>query len=296
MSDRGPQEFAPGVYRLLVGQGALRANVYLIHAGGGPDPAAAPSDAAPSDRDHGDWVLVDTGVHGCASEIRHAADTLFGPDTPPAAILITHAHPDHVGSAAALARHWDCPVYLHPEEVRMVGGDPDHFRRHSFSLDRWLILPLLRLGGRRHLKAIMERDGLREFAAALEDDAASETHGALPQSAARTRSFLVPGLPDWEAVATPGHTPGHLVLFRARDKVLISGDSVVTKAGPFMSLVGRRPPLSRSPWYFTWNQRRARSSLLTLAELEPEVIAGGHGRPLRDTGLAARLRSMAAKR
>jgi glyoxylase-like metal-dependent hydrolase (beta-lactamase superfamily II) len=38
----------------------------------------------------------------------------------------------------------------------------------------------------------------------------------------------VPGLPGWEPVSTPGHTPGHLSFFRASDHVLITGDAIVT--------------------------------------------------------------------
>ncbi len=38
----------------------------------------------------------------------------------------------------------------------------------------------------------------------------------------------LPGLPDWEAVPTPGHTPGHVAFFRRSDRVLITGDALVT--------------------------------------------------------------------
>ena len=306
MSARVPQEFAPGVYRLLVGQGALRANVYFVRAEpqagskagaeAGPGTRAAdgnPTSAATCAATRADWTLVDTGVPGCDIEIREAADVLFGPGARPTAILVTHAHPDHVGSAAALARYWECPVYLHPEEVRMIGGDAEHFRRHSFTLDRWLILPLLRLGGRRHIRSLMQRDGLREFAIALQHAGAAT--GATSGVHLRDVAFPVPGLRGWEALPTPGHTPGHIVLFRAEDGVLLSGDAVVTKAGPLASLPGGRSPLSRAPWYFTWNRGKAGRSLLMLAALDPAVIAGGHGAPLRDTGLAGRLRALATK-
>ena len=38
----------------------------------------------------------------------------------------------------------------------------------------------------------------------------------------------VPGLPDWQAIPTPGHTPGHVAFFRSKDRVLITGDAVLT--------------------------------------------------------------------
>ncbi len=71
---------------------------------------------------------------------------------------------------------------------------------------------------------------------------------------------------------------------------------MVTKAEPFSALLGKRATLSRSPWYFNWNLGQARHSLLKLADLEPLVIAGGHGSPREGTDLGARLRALAAGR
>src|SRR5690349_11272618 len=48
------------------------------------------------------WILVDAGLPGAASRIIQAADELFGPDSAPAAIVLTHGHFDHVGSLREL--------------------------------------------------------------------------------------------------------------------------------------------------------------------------------------------------
>ena len=48
---------------------------------------------------------------------------MFGADTPPASILLTHSHLDHDGAALPLARLWNCPVYLHPDELPLATGD-----------------------------------------------------------------------------------------------------------------------------------------------------------------------------
>jgi glyoxylase-like metal-dependent hydrolase (beta-lactamase superfamily II) len=265
------------------------------------------------------WALVDTGVTGCAPQISAAAAALFGPGSRPAAILITHSHPDHVGSAAELARTWGRPVYLHPDEFPMVLGDVDVFRRNTFPLDRWLILPLLRLGGTKRIEAIASRDGLCDLARVLEvgapdDESARVPHGAsgAADSAPRAEGAIgqahralqvagdagargpVPGIPGWQAIPTPGHTVGHVAFFRPEDRVLLSGDAVVTRPGPLASLLGRDPGLALSPWYFTWDRAAARESAVKLAALEPRVIAGGHGRPLRGPHLAEELRTLAA--
>jgi len=56
-----------------------------------------------------DWVLVDTGIIGMAGRIRRAAAKRFGADVPPAAIVLTHAHFDHVGTLEELGRAGLCP-------------------------------------------------------------------------------------------------------------------------------------------------------------------------------------------
>jgi glyoxylase-like metal-dependent hydrolase (beta-lactamase superfamily II) len=280
-----PSEFAPGAYQMPVGNGPLRANVYFVRAGA--ESGAGVRSAAPAA-----WVLIDTAVPGSGPEIRAAAESLFGGGAAPATILVTHAHPDHIGSAAELARVWQCPVYLHAEDVRMVGGDIGHFWRHSFTLDRWLMLPILRAAGKRHIQTIMARGGLREFALPLQGAAAPQGGGAYAPPDSRP-AMPVPGLPDWQAIPTPGHTPGHVAFFRGQDRVLIAGDAVVTVVDPLSALLGKHAVLSQPPWYFTWNRREARLSIARLAELEPLVIAGGHGRPQVGSAVAAKLHELA---
>lgn len=58
-----------------------------------------------------------------ASRIERAAESLFGAGSRPAAILLTHDHPDHEGSALRLARTWDGAVYMHPKELPIATGD-----------------------------------------------------------------------------------------------------------------------------------------------------------------------------
>jgi hypothetical protein len=92
----------------------------------------------------------------------------------------------------------------------------------------------------------------------------------------------IPGLPDWEYLHTPGHAPGHISLFRSSDKVLISGDAVVTtKAESALSTIFQFRKISGPPKYFTSDWLSAASSVQLLANLEPEIIASGHGRPMR---------------
>lgn len=184
------------------------------------------------------WVLIDAGWADDWSRIEQAARSLPGAGPRPAVILLTHCHPDHDGSARWLARTWDCPVYMHPDELPIAAGDFAAMAACAHPLDRWVILPQLRAMGRRRREAVLARGSLGAAARAFEP------------------STEVPGLPGWECIPTPGHTPGHVSFFRPADRVLIAGDALVTlKINSWTGLLLQRPGLSGPPWYTTWNRQ-----------------------------------------
>jgi glyoxylase-like metal-dependent hydrolase (beta-lactamase superfamily II) len=204
----------------------------------------------------GTWVLVDTMWRGRAGLISSAAETLFGAGARPRAIVLTHVHPDHAGSASELARRWDVTVYAHPGELplppagRIIGALAGVERN-------WMFPP--------------GQPGLSP----IDPDAG------------------VPGLPDWQVIPTPGHTPGHLALFREADRALIAGDAVLTvnlnSPGDALS---QRHTLGGLPRFATWNWRAATESVAELARLEPGVLAPGHGRPMASPVLAPAMRAL----
>ncbi|MES2461633.1 MAG: MBL fold metallo-hydrolase, partial [Armatimonadota bacterium] len=75
----------------------------------------------PEARDQ-NWVLIDAGVPGSTRSILHAAEERFGPDRPPAAIIMTHGHFDHVGALKNLVERWRVPVYAHALEMPYLNG------------------------------------------------------------------------------------------------------------------------------------------------------------------------------
>ncbi len=102
----------------------------------------------------------------------------------------------------------------------------------------------------------------------------------------------VPGLPDWQAVPTPGHSPGHVAFFRTKDRVLITGDIVLTvDLNSVLGLLGRRR-VAGPPYISTWNWPAAKNSVATLARLSPKVLACGHGAPMTGLQAAADLASL----
>jgi glyoxylase-like metal-dependent hydrolase (beta-lactamase superfamily II) len=267
-------QVAGGVHVLEAGAGILRSNVYFVRSSSG-------------------WVLIDTGQSGCEHRIRRAAGELFEGGGPPAAILLTHIHPDHSGAAPGLARAWDCPVYVHPDELRLATADASTYfatygrysagsrRWRPPALDRWVLLPLMHLMPRARRDSLLDEQSLRDRARALDAGGA------------------VPALPGWEAVPTPGHTPGHVAYFRGSDGLLIAGDAVVTVelnslSGLLLWALGRREQrLSGPPWYFTWNRRVARESVTTIARLRPAILAPGHGPARAGAEVAEELQGLA---
>ncbi|GAB3309717.1 hypothetical protein GCM10027451_19760 [Geodermatophilus aquaeductus] len=248
------REIAPGVHLLRMGRGALASNAYLVRSEPG-------------------WVLIDCAWAGSATAIRSAAESLFGPDTRPAAILLTHIHPDHSGSAGDLGRSWQVPVYVHAAELPMARGE--YLPGYGMPLDRWLVVPLMRLLPRSTRRRITAAGDITDVARALDPTAG------------------VPGLPGWQVVPMPGHTPGSVAYLRADDGVLVSGDAVLTVDLNSLSgvLLGRQG-LAGPPWYTTWNRQAAQRSISALAELETRVIAPGHGDPLAH-GTAEALHALA---
>src|SRR4051812_44655860 len=61
----------------------------------------------------GNWVLIDAGLKWSAPKIKKMAAQIFGSESKPSAIILTHGHFDHVGSVAKLAEEWRVPVYAH---------------------------------------------------------------------------------------------------------------------------------------------------------------------------------------
>jgi glyoxylase-like metal-dependent hydrolase (beta-lactamase superfamily II) len=254
-----PHETASGVYCLTVGKGLMRANVYFVRSG-------------PS------WTLVDTGAPDSAPAIQKAAESLFGAGSRPVAILLTHDHPDHSGSARELQEMWGCPVWVHPKEEPIAQGGIPQFHEWANPLDRWVVLPAMRLLGRRRAETMVAKASLRGVARAFDPSAG------------------VPGLPDWEAVHTPGHTPGHVAFFRRDDRVLISGAALVTVSiSSLWGLVLRKPRVSGPPWYVTWNRRTAKVAIASLARLEPLVVAGGHGLPVTGSETPGKVRALSER-
>jgi len=222
-----------------------------------------------SDGRDGPWILVDAGLPGSTSRIVRAAESLYGPDAAPAAIVLTHGHFDHVGSLRELVRWWAVPVYAHVLELPYLTG------RSSYPP------PDPAVGG--GAMAMMSR-----FFPRKPINLGSAIH-ALPADG------TLPFVGEWRWIHTPGHAPGHVSLFRDYDNALVAGDAfVTTKQESLSAALTQRPELHGPPSYYTIDWPAAEKSVAELASLEPEVAVTGHGVAMRGERLRRDLRDLAA--
>jgi glyoxylase-like metal-dependent hydrolase (beta-lactamase superfamily II) len=106
----------------------------------------------------------------------------------------------------------------------------------------------------------------------------------------------VPGANGWQWVSTPGHSPGHICLFRDSDRILLTGDALVSvDMDSWNGLLSARPKLSGPPAPFTIDWDSALASLRQLASLRPNVVGCGHGVPISDSDLPERLEDFAKR-
>jgi len=214
------------------------------------------------------WVLVDTGIHGFAPLIKQAAEKRFGFGARPAAIVLTHGHFDHAGNVNTLVGNNDIPVYAHDLERPYLSGRSDYPPQDPT------------VGG-----------------------AIAQMSRVFPHSGRVIRAGLrnlqhdeIPELPGWRWIHTPGHTPGHISLFRESDRVLIAGDALATmNMDSWTEQVTRTPAVCGPPAPLTTDWAAARRSVEALAGLEPRVIAAGHGLPIAGDGVSDALRRCAER-
>jgi glyoxylase-like metal-dependent hydrolase (beta-lactamase superfamily II) len=165
-------------------------------------------------------------------------------------IALTHAHVDHIGSLDALvARLPGVELVIGKRETRLLARD--------FTLDK-------------------EETGKKLF--------------GFPGASAHPTRLLAEGdrVGSLMAVASPGHTPGHLAYLDVRDNSLLAGDSFTTQTG--LVVAGVFKPVFPFPALFSWNASVCAMSATKLRGLNPALLAVGHGRtlfsPAREMDLA----------
>mgnify|MGYP001134998445 CR=1 FL=1 len=201
------------------------------------------------------FVLVDTGLENSGNFIIKVAEERFGTESRPEAIILTHGHFDHVGSVIQLSQHWDVPVYIHELEIPYITGKKEYPVGD----------PTVGGGMVAEMSPTFPHTSIDIGYRAV----------ALPADGS------IPSMPEWRWIHTPGHTEGHISLFRESDRVLIAGDAFsTTKQESLWSVLTQKEQISGPPAYLTVDWKAAKDSINRLKELNPNIVLPSHGKPM----------------
>ncbi|MFC0506287.1 MBL fold metallo-hydrolase [Micromonospora costi] len=173
---------APGVWRIPTAARALVNSYALVD-------------------DDGSVTLVDCGVKRAPARIVRGLAAIGKSPADVVRIVLTHAHPDHAGGAAEVARRTGAPVVAHAADVEYARAGQAPPRDPTVS------------GGRLFARLSGGRFPAVEVAEPLAD------------------GDLLPVAGGLRVVHTPGHSPGHVSLLHEPTRVLITGDALFNVAG-----------------------------------------------------------------
>ncbi len=218
--------------------------------------------------DSGDWILVDAGMPKSGSELLEVCEKRFGKNNKPKAIVLTHGHFDHVGGIVHLLEAWgNIPVYAHRFEMPFLTG-VQSYPEPDTSVEGGMIAKI-------------------SSYFPIEPIDISKVVEELPADGS------VPFMNDWRWIHTPGHSPGHVSLFRDSDSTLIAGDAFVTvRQDSFYKVLVQKEEVHGPPRYLTTDWPAARDSVRLLNDLQPLLAITGHGTHLEGAPLAEGLQNL----
>ncbi len=215
-------------------------------------------------------TIVDTGLN--SKETRELwTQLLDGRDVK--SVIVTHMHPDHVGSAGWLVEQLDVPLYMSRAEYLMcrvlvadTGKDAPEagvtfYRSAGFDEDA--------------LQRYKDKFGMFGRAVYTMPDAYRRIY--------EDDVFHIGGH-EWRAVTTSGHCPEHVSLYDERRNMIIAGDQLLPTISSNVSVWPTEPdsdPLGH--WISSCRKLKALLDDQTL-------VLPSHGKPFR--GAPARLQAL----
>jgi hydroxyacylglutathione hydrolase len=202
------------------------------------------------EREDGGVVQFDAGTSRMKRPARAAAERLGGVER----VVLSHAHADHRGTAAAMG----APVFCHAAEV----ADAES----GASVTPYMDLSLLPVAPVRWIYPLLLRywDG-----------------GAVKISGTVEEGEQIAG---FRVVHFPGHAPGLIGLWRESDRLALVSDAIyLVDSARLKPLPEGEASVPHPAW--AWDHQQAKQSVRKLAALEPRTVGPGHEPPLRGEDL-----------
>jgi glyoxylase-like metal-dependent hydrolase (beta-lactamase superfamily II) len=196
-------------------------------------------------KDTDGWTLIDAGLKLAAPRILAQLKTAGVAATDVKRILITHGHIDHVGGLPDLRAVSSAAVLCGADERAYVEG-----KQSIAQPQRGDVPPLARL--------MMPPK--------------PQTMAGTPVTRVLQDGEVLPEvLGGLQAVATPGHSPGHMSYWQPTLGVLFTGDVIMRTPGLRLPFAG-----------FTTDMAQNVLSIQRIAALEPKLLLFGHGTPMHN--------------
>lgn len=196
----------------------------------------------------GGLTLIDCGLPGSAPHIAEAIRALGHRPADLRHLILTHAHIDHVGSAAEIATWGEVTVYAHHDEAAFIKGEAE------------VPPPDIQPGWERDLFDQVHKNVPTQGPSPVRVDRELDDGDEIDLNG--TAAI---------AVAAPGHTPGSLGLYLPEAQVLFTGDSIARGLDGAVIL-----------GVFNADRPQAKLAAQRLAELNSTVACFGHGDPVTE--------------
>jgi glyoxylase-like metal-dependent hydrolase (beta-lactamase superfamily II) len=177
-----------------------------------------------------------------------------------ARLVVTHAHIDHFGLAGEVVRRSGGELWMH----RRTDLDLAKYAEPDEAVDRRTLM--LADHGLYGTELTESSEGLRDWLPVM------PSLGRPSRLLDGGERFPAGGR-TWEVVHTPGHSPGHVCLWNAEERLLCSGDHLLQVVSPPVTFERGFEPDPMGSYL---------ASLDRVRDLAPELVLPGHGTPFRD--------------